>query len=71
MPKTTNQKQHILETAMKLFASHGYGSTSTRLIAKTAKVSLGLLYNFFKNKEELLNEIVRQGSNNWSPQGFR
>lgn len=61
MPKTTNQKQHILETALKLFAARGYGSTSTRLIASTAGVSLGLLYNFFKNKEDLLREIVMQG----------
>ena len=61
MPKTTNRKDHILQTALKLFAMRGYGSTTTRMIAGSAKVSLGLLYNYYKNKEDLLREIVNRG----------
>jgi AcrR family transcriptional regulator len=62
MPKTTNQKQHIVETALKLFALHGYASTPVSLIAKKANVSQGLLYNFFKNKDELLRTIIEMGA---------
>jgi AcrR family transcriptional regulator len=62
MPKTTNQKDHILETALKLFATHGYASTPVSLIAKKAKVSQGLLYNFFKSKEELLRTMIELGA---------
>lgn len=62
MPKSTNQKQHIVETALKLFATHGYASTPVSLIAKKAKVSQGLMYNFFKSKEELLRTMIELGA---------
>lgn len=61
MPKTTNQKEHIVKAALKLFATHGYGSTSVRDIAKAAKVSPSLLYNFFASKEDVLKEIIERG----------
>lgn len=62
MPKLTNQKEHIVETALKLFATHGYASTPVSLIAKKAKVSQGLMYNFFKSKEELLRTLIQLGA---------
>ncbi len=61
MPKSTNQKERIASTALELFAKYGYASTPISLIAKTAKVSQGLMYNFFKSKEELLKEIMTIG----------
>lgn len=61
MPKATNQKDLIVNTALKLFAKHGYDSTPISLIAKTAKVSQGLMYNFFKGKEALLKEMMAIG----------
>lgn len=61
MPKSTNQKDLIVRTALKLFANHGYSNTPISLIAKTAKVSQGLMYNFFKSKEELLKEMMMIG----------
>ena len=62
MPKTTNQKDHIVQTALQLFATHGYASTPISLIARKAKVSQGLMYNFFKSKEELLRTIMEMGA---------
>jgi AcrR family transcriptional regulator len=62
MPKTTNQKKHIVETALMLFATHGYASTPVSLIAKKAKVSQGLMYNFFKSKDDLLRTIIEMGA---------
>ena len=61
MPKSTNQKDRIVQTALKLFAKHGYSNTPISLIAKTAKVSQGLMYNFFQSKEELLKEMMMIG----------
>jgi len=61
MPKSTNQKDGIVQAALKLFAKHGYASTPVSLIAKTANVSQGLMYNFFKSKEELLKEMMALG----------
>ncbi len=62
MPKTDNKKTVILETAMQLFATHGYASTPISLIAKTAGVSQGLMYNFFPGKKDLLREMIMMGS---------
>ncbi len=68
-PRSTEQFQaireessrRIVEGALALFARHGYAGTTIRMIAKEAGVSLGLLYNYFAGKEELLREIFRQG----------
>lgn len=61
MPKTDNQKQHILNTALKLFSKQGYDATPISLIAREAGVSQGLMYNFFDSKESLLRAMVSQG----------
>jgi AcrR family transcriptional regulator len=61
MPKQTNQRERIVKTALKLFADRGYASTPVSLIARKAKVSQGLMYNFFKSKDELLMEIMSRG----------
>lgn len=53
-------KENILKTALQLFSSHGYFNTSIRQIAKTAKISTGLLYNYYDSKEELLKSILNQ-----------
>jgi AcrR family transcriptional regulator len=61
MPKTDNKKEVIVQTALRLFAEHGYAATPISMIAKHAKVSQGLLYNFFPGKKALLKEIVSIG----------
>jgi AcrR family transcriptional regulator len=53
--------QSILEAALELFAEQGYDKTSIRQIAQKANISLGLLYNYFKSKEDLLKEILVKG----------
>jgi AcrR family transcriptional regulator len=66
MPKTKEQYEEIrmekrkliYETALWLFASKGYVATSISDIAKHANISKGLLYNYFKSKEELLQIIM-------------
>jgi len=58
-----SSKDKILAVALELFAQNGYQGTSIAQIAKKAKISKGLMYNYFKNKENLLEEIVLEGFN--------
>ena len=53
-----SRKEQILEAAFQLFSIKGYHHTSINDIAVKAKLSKGLLYNYFKSKEDLLNEVV-------------
>ncbi len=55
------KKQLIMDTALELFALHGYESTSISHIARQANISKGLLYNYFASKEELLETILNKG----------
>lgn len=59
--KTT--KDRILSVALELFAQKGYHGTSISQIAQKAKISKGLMYNYFKNKEKLLETVVLEGFN--------
>ena len=52
--------QSIKEAALELFGHNGYHSTSISQIAKAAGISKGLLYNYFENKEALLEAIVME-----------
>lgn len=55
------KKNLILETALELFAENGFHATSISQIAKKAKISKGLTYNYFSSKKEILDEIIRVG----------
>lgn len=59
--KIKNHKEKILDTALKLFAKRGYSNTPVSLIASTAGVSQGLMYNYFKGKEALLTALMERG----------
>src|SRR5688572_26321590 len=50
----------IQEAALQLFAEHGIEKTTIRMIATEAKIALGLLYNYFPGKEELLKSIINK-----------
>ncbi len=70
-PRTTEQyeeireakRKHILATACKLFANHGFYDTSISMITKQAGISKGLIYNYFESKEQLLKSLVFEGLN--------
>lgn len=51
----------LVDTSLELFSEQGYDATSIRAIAQRAGISLGLMYNYFKSKEELLVEICKRG----------
>jgi AcrR family transcriptional regulator len=51
--------QEITEAALAAFADKGYAATRVDDVAKRAGVSKGLLYLYFKTKEELFKAVVR------------
>ena len=55
------KKKLILDTALELFSSEGYHSTSISRIASVAGISKGLLYNYFESKEDLIKTIIFNG----------
>ncbi|MBK1813346.1 TetR/AcrR family transcriptional regulator [Clostridium sp. YIM B02505] len=54
------KRKLIFETAAKVFAEKGYNNTSIKDIASKAEVSVGTFYLYFKNKEELFEELYDQ-----------
>ncbi len=51
------RKAEILSVALQLFAKQGYHRTSISEIAQKAGISKGLLYNYFKDKKDLLIQV--------------
>ena len=47
------REEQILETAMHLFAEHGYSGTDTQLLAERLHVGKGTIYRYFRSKREL------------------
>lgn len=58
----TESREKILTSALELFAERGFSTTSVRSLAERAGVSLGLLYNYFDGKLDLLRAILARGS---------
>ncbi len=50
----------IMDTALQHFANEGFHNTTISHIAKHAGISKGLMYNYFKSKEELLDRIINR-----------
>lgn len=50
----------ILDVAIKLFTSKGYVATTMDDVAKTANISKGLTYFYFKNKEDLYMAVTKK-----------
>lgn len=51
------KKQKIIEGALGLLASNGIHATPMSAIAKIANTGMGTIYNYFPNKEALINPI--------------
>ncbi|GAK60069.1 transcriptional regulator, TetR family [Candidatus Vecturithrix granuli] len=55
----TDKKVAILEATMELVAEQGFDHTPTSQIAEKAKVGIGTIYRYFKDKDELIHEVFR------------
>ncbi len=54
-----NRPQEITEAALAAFAEKGYAATRVDEVAKRAGISKGLLYLYFKTKEDLFKAVIR------------
>ncbi len=54
-----DRPQEITEAAFEAFAEKGYSATKVADVAKRAGVSKGLMYLYFKTKEELFKAVVK------------
>ena len=61
--KEPNARERLLETAIGLFAEHGYAGTSVREIVEQAGVSKPVLYYHFQNKEGIFLAILEVAEN--------
>ena len=54
-----DRPQEITEAAFGAFAENGFTATKVEDVARRAGVSKGLLYVYFKTKEELFKAVIR------------
>lgn len=63
MGRSSNREQRRVEITQafaNVLADHGYAGATIAAVADEAGVSPGLLHHHFKNKEEMLDELVGQ-----------
>lgn len=53
------RRKQILSSALKLFALKGLGATKIMDIVNDSGISQGLIYHYFRSKEEIFVELVR------------
>lgn len=53
-----DNRQNIIDATDRLLQTHGLARLTTREIAREAKVAEGLIYHHFKDKAELIFEVV-------------
>jgi len=56
----SEKRDLILDAAIKVFARHGYHGSRVSDIAREAGIAYGLVYHYFKNKEEILATIYEE-----------
>jgi len=53
------KKNNIIENSLKLFSQKGFYNTTIPDIAKSMKMSVGNMYNYFSSKEELAKYAIK------------
>lgn len=56
--RSIETKKKIIDASFQLFSESGYFSTNTAEIAKRAGVSTGIIYGYFKDKRDILLEVL-------------
>lgn len=58
--KKEDKREKILAAATKVFAQKGYPAGKVSDIARQADISYGLVYSYFKNKDDVLMTLFRE-----------
>jgi len=56
------KKQHLLESAIRVFANKGFDDASMREIAAEAGLTTGAIYHHYKNKDDLFYDAVKEAA---------
>ena len=66
--RAIEKKEKIIESGFNLICENGYYNTNTAEIAKSAGVSTGIVYQYFKDKYDILIEgLEKYGDNIFFP----
>ena len=57
--RSIEKKEKIIQAGFELICQKGYYSTNTAEIARVAGVSTGIIYQYFKDKHDILIEGIR------------
>ncbi|MDV2989020.1 MAG: TetR/AcrR family transcriptional regulator [Dehalogenimonas sp.] len=60
--KAVERRTQLIDTALEVFAKKGFDKTSVRELAAAAGVAQGLMYHYFKSKDQLLEAVVERHS---------
>lgn len=58
--RSQERVQHILDVAERLFIELGYEQTTTRAITTRAEISVGSLYQFFPDKDAIVQALANR-----------
>jgi AcrR family transcriptional regulator len=58
-------RQNILEAASRVFSERGYFGAAIREVAREAGISVGGIYLYYRNKEELYSALFRDEINSF------
>ncbi|MCY6484196.1 TetR/AcrR family transcriptional regulator [Clostridium aestuarii] len=65
MPKIIKDvEKTIRNCAMQLFIEFSYNNVDMRMISKNSKISVGTIYNYYKNKKQLYLSILEESWEN-------
>jgi AcrR family transcriptional regulator len=53
-----DRREQIIDAAMSVFAQKGFVKATNKDIAREAGITAGLIYHYFKNKEDLLAAVI-------------
>lgn len=63
--READRRRVILRAAVEVFSRKGYHGCRIQDVAKEAGVAYGLVYHYFKNKDELLESVFASGWQNF------
>jgi AcrR family transcriptional regulator len=63
--KHPSKRDQLIDTALRLFAEHGYRATGIDTILKEAGIAKMTLYHHFKSKDELIEAALRRRDEEW------
>ncbi|MFV0315644.1 MAG: TetR/AcrR family transcriptional regulator [Microthrixaceae bacterium] len=55
-----NQREHILDAALRLMSAHGAAGMSMRALASECGVQVAAIYHYFESKDALLAAVVAE-----------